>query len=53
MTEPFDMTLKQLDSQGIQKEFRANGGGEPRRCTEEGALFKITKEKLKDRDKLQ
>lgn len=47
MTEPFDMTLKQLDSQRIQKESAANEGL-PQACTEEGALFKVTKEKITD-----
>lgn len=48
MTEPLDMTQKQLDSQRIPKESRANQTpGLPKACTEEGALFKIAKGRLK------
>lgn len=46
MTEPFDMTLKQLDSQRIQKESRANEGLR-KACTEEGALFEDIQGEMK------
>lgn len=48
MTEPLNMTQKQLDSQRIPKESRATQNpGLPKACTEEGALSKITEGILK------